>query len=75
MEKEKIADFKIIWFRVPQKLLRKLFYSVDQIDHKTYLKMRYYRRVLEKIITRCNHLISLIDRIILRSRNYQLQKI
>jgi len=61
-----MVDFKYIWFKVPQKFLRQLFYSNKSIDHKTYQKLLYYRRVLEDIANKTQHLVSVIDRIILR---------
>jgi len=66
MKEKLIPDFKYIWFRVPRKWLTKLFYSKERIDHEVYQKLFYYRRVLEKIFNQVQHLMSLIDTIILR---------
>lgn len=57
---------KHIWFRVPRKLLKKLVCSNDFIDKKTCKKLLYYRGVLEGVINLAQHLVSVIDRILLR---------
>lgn len=62
----KIADFKFLRFKVPQKLLRRLYYQDKRIDEKTLDKIRYYRRVLERMANRTQHLISVIDKISLK---------
>jgi len=61
-----IVNFKYIWFKVPQKLLRKLYNSHRVLDKKTYQKMLYYREVLEGVANKTQHLISIIDRILLK---------
>lgn len=62
----KIADFKFLRFKVPQKLLRRLYYQDKRIDEKTLDKIRYYRRVLERMTNKAQHLISVIDKISLK---------
>jgi len=62
----KVANFRWIWFQVPQKFLWKHFYSQKRIDEKTRYRLCYYRGVLERIANKVQHLISIIDTINLR---------
>jgi len=67
--KEIICSKKFIWFRVPQKHLRVLFYSKKTINKKTYKKMLYYRKVLATNSDYIQHLVSIIDMILLKKDN------
>jgi hypothetical protein len=68
MTKEKICQYKEIRVAIPKEMIIRCFYYKGFLKNKDYLKTRAKSEEIEQAINRLQHIASVIDRILLKTR-------